>query len=555
MHWFTVSASAPQAGDSVPAASPQDDHSLTTYRGFTMSSTPTSSTPEREQWSGQFGFLMAAIGSAIGLGNIWRFPGVAYSNGGGAFMIPYIVALLAAGVPVLLLDYALGHRYRGSSPAVFRRISRRFEWLGWWHVVVCFIIMTYYVVVVAWALRYTVFALTTAWGDDASDFFSDYIGLGRISDAGTPAYSAEPVVGVIVPLLLVWAYGIYVVARGVSKGVERANRIFLPVLVVMFLMLVVRAMLLPGATDGLNTLFTPDWGKLGDYRVWMAAFGQIFFSLSVGFGIMLTYASYLKRRSNLVGTGLTAAFANSSFELLAGIGVFATLGFMAHVQNVPVGELEGITGPALAFVTFPTVISQMPGGPLFGFLFFASFTLAGLTSFISIIQVVAPAVAEKFGWSNVTATLACGLPSAVLSFVLFGTSSGLYDLDVVDAYINNIGVVASAIIMCVGLGLVLRRFKVLRRHLNVVSETRVVGEWWRVTAAVVVPVLLGYMFVQTVWSYAQDGYTYSRGFEAVFGWGMLFTGAVATVILTAIPWKTPVDDFAPIDLDAYEEVK
>ena len=555
MHWFTVSASAPQAGDSVPAASPQDDHSLTTYRGFTMSSTPTSSTPEREQWSGQFGFLMAAIGSAIGLGNIWRFPGVAYSNGGGAFMIPYIVALLAAGVPVLLLDYALGHRYRGSSPAVFRRISRRFEWLGWWHVVVCFIIMTYYVVVVAWALRYTVFALTTAWGDDASDFFSDYIGLGRISDAGTPAYSAEPVVGVIVPLLLVWAYGIYVVARGVPKGVERANRIFLPVLVVMFLMLVVRAMLLPGATDGLNTLFTPDWGKLGDYRVWMAAFGQIFFSLSVGFGIMLTYASYLKRRSNLVGTGLTAAFANSSFELLAGIGVFATLGFMAHVQNVPVGELEGITGPALAFVTFPTVISQMPGGPLFGFLFFASFTLAGLTSFISIIQVVAPAVAEKFGWSNVTATLACGLPSAVLSFVLFGTSSGLYDLDVVDAYINNIGVVASAIIMCVGLGLVLRRFKVLRRHLNVVSETRVVGEWWRVTAAVVVPVLLGYMFVQTVWSYAQDGYTYSRGFEAVFGWGMLFAGAVATVVLTAIPWKTPVDDFTPIDLDAYEEVK
>ena len=165
------------------------------------------------------------------------------------------------------------------------------------------------------------------------------------------------------------------------------------------------------------------------------------------------------------------------------------------------------------------------------------------------------AVAEKFGWSNVTAILACGLPSAVLSFVLFGTSSGLYDLDVVDAYINNIGVVVSAITMCVGLGLVLRRFKILRRHLNVVSETRAVGEWWRVTAAVVVPALLGYMFIQTVWSYAHDGYTYSRGFEAVFGWGMLFAGAVVTAVLTAIPWRTPVDDFTPIALDAYEEVK
>ena len=301
-----------------------------------MSSTPTSSVPAREQWSGQFGFLMAAIGSAIGLGNIWRFPGVAYSNGGGAFMIPYVVALLAAGVPVLLLDYALGHRYRGSSPAVFRRLSTKFEWLGWWHVVICFVIMTYYAVIVAWALRYTIFSLTTAWGDDASGFFSDYIGLGEVSEAGTPAYSAEPIAGVIIPLVLVWAFGLYVIARGVSKGVERANRVFLPILVVMFLMLVVRAMLLPGATDGLNTLFTPDWSKLGDYRVWMAAFGQIFFSLSIGFGIMLTYASYLKRRSNLVGTGLTAAFANSSFELLAGIGVFATLGFMAHLQNVTV---------------------------------------------------------------------------------------------------------------------------------------------------------------------------------------------------------------------------
>ena len=520
-----------------------------------MSSTPTTPVPAREQWSGQLGFLMAAIGSAIGLGNIWRFPGVAYSNGGGAFMIPYIIALLAVGVPVLLLDYALGHRYRGSSPAVFRRVSARFEWLGWWHVVICFVIMTYYVIIVAWALRYTVFSLTIAWGEDAAGFFNEYIGLGTISEAGVPAYSARPIAGVVVPLVLVWAYGLYVVARGVSRGVERANRIFLPVLVVMFLMLVVRAMLLPGATDGLNTLFTPDWGKLGDYRVWMAAFGQIFFSLSIGFGIMLTYASYLKRRSNLVGTGLTAAFANSSFELLAGIGVFATLGFMAHVQNVPVGELEGITGPALAFVTFPTVISQMPGGPVFGFLFFASFTLAGLTSFISIIQVVAPAVAEKFGWSNVTATLACGLPSAVLSFVLFGTASGLYDLDVVDAYINNIGVVGSAIIMCVGLGLVLRRFKVLQRHLNAVSETRVVGAWWRLLIAVVVPALLGYMFVQTAWSYGRDGYGYSPSFEAVFGWGMLFAGAVATVVLTVIPWRTPVDRFTPLDLDAREGVK
>ena len=130
-----------------------------------MSSIPTTSSPAREQWSGQLGFLMAAIGSAIGLGNIWRFPGVAYTNGGGAFIVPYIVALLAAGIPFLLLDYALGHRYRGSAPAVFRRLSRRFEWLGWLQVFICFVIMTYYAVIVAWSLRYTVFLLHHRLGE------------------------------------------------------------------------------------------------------------------------------------------------------------------------------------------------------------------------------------------------------------------------------------------------------------------------------------------------------------------------------------------------------
>ncbi|MCI7457127.1 sodium-dependent transporter [Actinomyces urogenitalis] len=524
-----------------------------------MSATSSSPSPatgvEREQWSGQLGFLMAAIGSAVGLGNIWRFPGVAYTNGGGAFMVPYIVALLAAGIPILLLDYATGHRYRGSSPTALRRISKRFEWLGWFHVMICFVIMTYYAVIVAWSLRYMLFSLNTAWGDDAGGFFYSYIGLGELSASGSPSYSAQPVVGVIIPLLIVWAFGLFTIARGVSAGVEKANKIFLPLLVIMFTVLVVRALLLPGATEGLNELFTPNWSALGDHRVWMAAFGQIFFSLSVGFGIMLTYASYLRPRSNLVGTGLVAAFANSSFELLAGIGVFSTLGFMAHSEGVGVADLEGISGVALSFVTFPTVISEMPGGPLFGVLFFGSFAMAGLTSFISIIQLVSAGVAEKFGWSTLKATLVTGIPSAVLSFVLFGTSSGLYDLDVVDAFINNIGVVASALIVCVGLGLVLRRLKVLQRHLNLVSETRLVRGWWRLLVAVVIPVLLGVMFVQTVWSYATEGYAYARGFEAVFGWGMLFVVSVGTVVLTAMPWRTPVDDFTPADLDVLEGVK
>lgn len=520
-----------------------------------MSSSSSPAAPDREQWSSQLGFLVAAIGSAVGLGNIWRFPGVAYSNGGGAFIVPYVFALLCAGIPVLLLDYAIGHRYRGSAPAAFRRLSKPFEALGWWQVFICFIIMSYYAVVVAWAFRYTIFSVNTAWGDDAGGFFYSFIGLGEVSETGVPAESLVPVAGVVIPLLLVWILGIVTIALGVSKGVERANKVFLPLLVLMFLMLVVRALMLPGAVDGLNALFTPDWSALSNYRVWMAAFGQIFFSLSVGFGIMLTYASYLKKRSNLVGTGFVAAFSNSSFEILAGIGVFATLGFMAHNQSVAVSELEDITGVGLSFVTFPTVISQMPGGPLFGVLFFASFSMAGMTSFISIIQVVAAGVSEKLNISTVKAVLVTGLPATLLSLVLFGTSSGLYNLDLVDAYINNIGVVGSAIVTCVGVVYVLRVSGLLQRHLNAVSETRVVRLWWRVLIAVVVPVALGYMFVQTAWSYVTDGYGYAKSFEAVFGWGMLFLGALLVAAMTAVPWASPADEFKPVDLETVKEVK
>ena len=137
-----------------------------------MSSSASRPAPRaRDSWSGQTGFLLAAIGSAIGLGNIWRFPGVAYTNGGGAFLIPYIVALLTAGVVILLFDYALGHRYRGSAPAVFRRLNTKFEWIGWLQVGISFAIITYYAVIIAWAVRYVGYSVNQAWGEDSAGFF------------------------------------------------------------------------------------------------------------------------------------------------------------------------------------------------------------------------------------------------------------------------------------------------------------------------------------------------------------------------------------------------
>ncbi len=267
----------------------------------------------RGSFSSRRVFILAAIGSAVGLGNIWRFPYVAYENGGGAFVVPYLVALLTAGIPFLLLDYAIGHRHRGSAPLSFARLRRGTEVLGWWQVGICSVIAVYYAAVIAWAVRYTAFSLDGAWGDDPEGFF-----FGEFLQAGDVRVTTDVVPGVLVPLALVWLAVLVIMALGVQRGIGATSVVFIPVLVLAFAALVVQALFLPGAGAGLDALFTPDWSALASASVWAAAFGQIFFSLSVGFGIMITYAAYVRRREDMVGSGLVVGFANSGFELLAG---------------------------------------------------------------------------------------------------------------------------------------------------------------------------------------------------------------------------------------------
>jgi NSS family neurotransmitter:Na+ symporter len=503
---------------------------------------PSGATRPREQWTGQVGFILSAIGSAVGLGNIWRFPGVAYENGGGAFLIPYLVALLTAGIPILFLDYALGHRFRGAAPTAFRRIGRslgRFtESLGWFQVAIAFVIGLYYTAVIAWALSYFVFSFDLRWGDDPATFFqADYL------QVGDPGLSLEFVPGVLIPLALVWIAAILVLAAGVAKGLQRANVIFLPILIIAFLVLVVRALFLDGAAEGLNALFTPNWAALGDPNVWIAAYSQIFFSLSIAFGIMITYASYRRRRSNLTSPGLVVAFANSSFEILAGIGVFATLGFFAFQQGIQVAELEGLTGVGLSFITFPAIVSQMPGGPLFGALFFGSLTLAGFTSLISVLQVVSAALQEKFRLTPRAAAAAVGSVSAVLSILLFSTTTGLLALDVTDQYANNVGIVASAILTTIVVIWVLRGGPELRYHLNAVSTFQV-GRVWVVLVGVLAPIVLAYMLIQRIVVLIVEGYGgLPEWYLLVFGWGTIAFIVVAAVVMSALKWRDSPDEF------------
>ncbi|WP_206447465.1 sodium-dependent transporter [Agrococcus sp. KRD186] len=492
---------------------------------------------DRGRFSNKTVFIMAAIGSAVGLGNIWRFPYVAYEGGGGAFILPYLVALLVAGIPLLLLDYAVGHSGRGSAPLSFARISRKLEWIGWWQVAICVVIAVYYAAILAWAIQYTGFSFTQAWGDDPEAFlFQEFL------QAGDPGVTLQFVPAVLIPMAIMWVVVIAIMALGVQKGVGATSVVFIPILLIVFIALVIQALMLPGAMEGLQTLFQPDWAALANPAVWASAFGQIFFSLSVGFGIMITYASYVGRKVDMTGSGFVVGFANSGFELLCGIGVFSALGFLAQSSGLAVADVVA-DGIGLAFVAFPAIISQAPLGALLGVLFFVSLVLAGFTSLISILEVVISAVRDKLELGRVQATLIVTIPLALISILLFSTTSGVYVLDIADYFINRFGILLAALVAMVAIAWGARKVPWFAEHMSRYGSIRL-GAWWRVLVMVITPIALVIMLVlETITAITVPYGGYPAWMLGLFGWGVAGAAIVAGVLLSLTRWKpaTPME--------------
>ncbi|OOF70066.1 sodium-dependent transporter [Rodentibacter caecimuris] len=486
---------------------------------------------KRETFPSRRAFIFAAIGSAVGLGNIWRFPYVTYENGGGAFIIPYLIALLTAGIPLMILDYAIGHRYRGSAPLAFRRLNKRFESFGWWQVLINIVIGLYYAVILSWAAVYTYYSFSHAWGADPAAFLMKEF----LQVANGASVSLDFVGHLVFPLAAMWIIAIGILALGVQKGIGKSSAFFMPLLTIMFIALVIIALTLPGASKGLDALFTPNWTKLTEPSVWISAYSQIFFSLSICFGIIMTYASYLKKDTDLTGTGMVVAFSNSSFEVLAGIGVFSALGFMAFEANKEVAEVAS-SGIGLAFIAFPTIISQAKFGTLIGILFFGSLTVAALTSFISVLEVIIAAVQDKLKLGRVKSTFLVGIPMGVISTLLFGTTTGLPILDVVDNFVNKFGVVAVAFCFITAIGLS-GYSGVLAEHINRTSSTKVGKMWW-FFAGIATPLLLAYMLIFEAVTIFNKGYgDYPTWFINVFGWGMSISLVIGSFLLSRLKWK------------------
>ena len=495
---------------------------------------------KRSLWGSKVGFLLAAVGSAVGLGNIWRFGYMAYENGGGAFLVPYAIALLTAGIPLMILEYALGHREKASPPLAFARINRLWEPLGWWMPTVAFFgINLFYAVVIGWCFNYFLFAFNLSWGSDTGAFFMERF----LQTSGSPFELGGIRWPILAGTVLTWLICWVICFREVNHGIEKASMIFMPLLVVLTLVLVGWSLQLDGAIEAIrNNYLHCDWSKISlatdsGRKVWVAAYGQIFFTLSLGFGIMITYASYLPRKTDIVGNAMTTCILNCLYSFITGFAVFGTIGFMAKSKGVPFSEaIAG--GPGLAFVVYPEAINQLPAGNrIFGALFFLVLIVAGISSAISLTEAFSCSICDKFNTTRKKATsVICVI--GVLGSVIFTTRAGLYILDIVDHFINNYALVIGGILECILVGWLLRAGR-MRQHVNRCGGLRL---WpvWDVAVRVVTPVMLIVIVGSAIFQEFQGCYEgYPVKALLFFGGGILFASRLASFVLSHFPWNPP----------------
>jgi len=459
---------------------------------------------QRESWGTRGGFILAAVGSAVGLGNLWGFPYKLYSYGGGAFLIPYIIALLVVGIPLLVLEFSLGHFTQRAAPDAFRQGHRRFEFVGWWGIILGFVIVTYYPVILAYCfsfLGYSIMGMFNGghlpWagvGAEGVDkahhfFFNEYLG-----HQPGPALAGIRW-NLVLPLVIAWVTMYFCIFRGV-RLVGRIVWLTVPLPWLMLLILAVRGLTLEGSMQGLAYYLDPVWAELAKPVTWRYAFGQVFFSLSLAFGVMVTYASFLHRDSDLNNNAVIIALADFATSFVAGLAVFATLGGMAYVTQQaghPV-TVENVAqgGPSLAFVAFPYALAQLPYSACFSFIFFFALVTLGIDSAFSITESVLASIVDKTGWRRDIVLPAMSLVGLAFGLV-YVTRGGLDWLGTIDGFINGTwGIAFLGLLECLVLGW-LWRIGMLRHHANLRSDWRL-GRWWDYLIRLVIPVVLGTLF-------------------------------------------------------------
>ncbi|MBN2590983.1 MAG: sodium-dependent transporter [Sedimentisphaerales bacterium] len=459
---------------------------------------------QRESWGTRGGFILAAVGSAVGLGNLWGFPYKLYSYGGGAFLIPYILGLAVVGFPLLILEFSLGHYTQRAAPDAFKHGHKKFEMVGWWGIVLGFVIITYYPVILAYCFSFLWYSIQGIIGngdlpwageglegvDKAKSFFFDnYLGYTEGTSLGAIRWN------IVLPLLIAWVCMYFCIFKGVNL-VGKIVWLTVPLPWLMLLILTIRGLTLEGSMQGLAYYLDPTWSELAKPETWRYAFGQVFFSLSLAFGVMITYSSFLHRKSDINNNALIITISDFATSFIAGLAVFATLGAMAFVTQQE-GNAVGVenvaqTGPSLAFVAFPYALAQLPYSAWFSLVFFFTLITLGIDSAFSITESVLASIVDKTGWPRAIVLPVISLIGIGFGFIYI-TEGGLNWLGIVDGFVNGTrGIMFLGLMEAIVLGW-LWRLSILRRHANSRSDWNL-GRWWDFAIRLVIPIILGTLF-------------------------------------------------------------
>lgn len=396
-----------------------------------------------QTWDSSLAFLMAMVGAAVGLGNIWRFSYVLYSNGGGSFFIPYICAILIMGIPFLMLEYGVGFSFKDSFANILKKVNPKYEIIGWILALFVFIVCCYYLVIVAWDVLYLVASPTQAWGVDPEAFFASFVGgTSNLANAGT----------IIIPTLIcvvaVWVILWFISHKQVDKGIGKVSKILIPTLFIIMAVIVFSAIMLPGHELGINTLLSPNWWALTDVNIWLAAFAQIIFSLSMGQAIATTYSSYLDNNAKLNDYVLIVVVSNSAFEVFTAFGVFSILGYMSLSSGLPIESLIA-EGTSLVFIVFPTIFNSMGViGMILAPLLFLAIFFAGITSAIGYFEPLLGSLTDKLGIGRRKTASILSVIGLAIS-LLFVTGIGSYLVSLVDGFVNEFGILILIAVQCI----------------------------------------------------------------------------------------------------------
>lgn len=497
---------------------------------------------ERGQWQSRFGFIMAAAGSAIGLGNIVFFGANAYKYGAGAFYLPYLIALFCVGIPVMVLELGLGSYTRRAFPPSLHKIAGRMgEFWGWFALISATLITMYYITILAWCLGMLLGALGPLWQPEQT--LTAFKEVGKLPNPTGYFFEMISQWSTVFFVILIWAANLFVVAKGVQT-IEWVNKIFLPLMWLFMGLLIVRGITLPNGLDGLYLLFTPNFEVMGNIEVWKGAFSQIFFTLSLGFGIMTAYASYLPEDADQVSNPLIISFMNCGFEFLAGIAIFTML---FSFSIVPKASTLSMT-----FFVIPEGIARMPGGPLlvsaFGVLFFVLLLLAGVTSSVSLVEGLASALIDKFSSSRgalvrIFAAVGClgsvafALPLIVDPSLASNGTLGLTLIDLVDHWAFGYGLLIGGLMECILVGWVFGA-KRLREHINIHAKIKLPA-LFDLLIKWVIPAVLLFIIGSSAWQELKGLYGHDfviHGFQPWLPWlcFAIFSagGAILALVLT-----------------------